>query len=219
MRLAERHSRRFTSRRQRHIALTSHEQVQLRDIKKSLYYVIFLKNQATEEGDHEMVNNFQDIEDMLALNYFSIKYFPVDEYYLEELPNHRRMIDSFDDSQCDIQFRFLKDHLRLLVRLLRFPELITFDNRAKMSGEEVFLRGLYELRSGDTQYDVSVNLFGRDNSAQSRAYSWFLKHIYYNFHGLVTNNLEWWFRNGFVDRSREAIWSKIKEVSLSMTIT
>ena len=117
------------------------------------------------------------------------------------------------NSQWDLQFRFKKDHLHLLLKLLSFPDVISCDNRAKMSGEEVFLRGLYELRSGDTQCDCSTNLFGRDCTAQSRAYGWFVKHIYYNFRDLITGNLEWWFRNGFVNESREAIWRKITAVN------
>ena len=213
MRLKERLSRRFTSRRLRYLALTSHEQVQLRDIKKTLIFIAYLKNEAVEEGDHDTVANLQDLHDIFAAKYILIKYSPLDDIALEYLPDYRRTIDSFDDSQCDLQFRFKKDHLHLLLKLLRFPDVISFDNRAKMFGEEVFLRGLYELRSGDTQYDCSTNLFGRDFTAQSRAYGWFVKHIYYNFRDLITGNLEWWFRNGFVNESREAIWRKMTAVS------
>ena len=81
-----------------------------------------------------------------------------------------------------------------------------------MPGEEVFLRGLYEIRSGDNQYDAAVNVFGRDQSVQSRAYSWFIKHIYENFSNLVTDNLEWWRCNGFMEESRQKIWAKMTEV-------
>jgi hypothetical protein len=43
-----------------------------------------------------------------------------------------------------------------------------------MSGEEVFLRGLYELVSGETKHNISRNVFGRDWSAQSRAFKYFI---------------------------------------------
>ena len=66
------------------------------------------------------------------------------------LVNWRRTIASFDETVCDQQFRFLRNHLTLLCELLHFPEWVIFDNRSKMLGEEVFLRGLYEIRSGST---------------------------------------------------------------------
>ena len=136
MRLKERLSHRFTSRRLRYLALTSHEQVQLRDIKKTLIFIAYLKNEAVEEGDHDTVANLQDLHDIFAAKYILIKYSPLDDIALEYLPDYRRTIDSFDDSRCDLQFQFKKDHLHLLLKLLRFPDVISFDNRAKMFGEE-----------------------------------------------------------------------------------
>lgn len=47
-----------------------------------------------------------------------------------------------------------------------------------MKGETIFLRGLYELVSDEDQYNISNNVFDRDQSTQSRAYSWFINHIY-----------------------------------------
>ena len=74
MRLRERLSRRFTSRRLRYLALTSHEQVQLRDIKTTLIFIAYLKNEAVEEGDHDTVANLQDLDDPFAAKYVLIKY-------------------------------------------------------------------------------------------------------------------------------------------------
>ena len=59
-----------------------------------------------------------------------------------------------------------------------------------MSGEEVMLRGLYELASGETKHKISANVFGREWSSQSRAFSWFMDHIYANFSHLVKDNEE-----------------------------
>ena len=193
------------------MSLTSHEQVELRDIKKSLIYVHNLQIIAAEDKDTDEYINLVELEDCLQLEYASMIYHHFDKLPMR-LIDHRRKIDSFDDTQCDEQFRFLKHHLHLLLRLLRFPDVVIFDNRSKMPGEEVFLRGLYELRSGDTQYDCATNLFGREYSAQSRAYTWFIRHIHGNFHDLISNNLDWWFRNGFVEQSRKAIWEKIVHV-------
>ena len=49
-----------------------------------------------------------------------------------------------------------------------------------MKEEEVFLRGLYELCSGENQEKVSAHVFGREFSAQSRAFTYFIKHMYNN---------------------------------------
>ena len=52
-----------------------------------------------------------------------------------------------------------------------------------MPGEEVLLRGLYELVSAD-QHEIVV-VFGRDQTQQSRAFKHFVDHIYDNFLHLV----------------------------------
>ena len=46
--------------------------------------------------------------------------------------------------------------------LLKFPIIIRFSNGTRMIGEEVFLRGFYELCSGETQEKICVNVFGRE---------------------------------------------------------
>jgi len=106
------------------------------------------------------------------------------------------MIDSFDDN-CKPFFNFRREDLHRILPLLRFPETCELGYRHKMSGEEVLLRGLYELSSGDEQHDIAVNIFGRDQSVPSRAFKCFINHIYDNHHHLVNNNLHWWKRNGF----------------------
>ena len=46
----------------------------------------------------------------------------------------------------------------------------TLENGSVMSGEEILLRGLYELVSGDDQHVITEKMFGRDQSQQSRAF-------------------------------------------------
>ena len=81
-----------------------------------------------------------------------------------------------------------------------------------MSGEEIFLRGLYELASGETKHKISTNVFGRDWTIQSRAFSWFINYVYQEFSHLLKDNLAWWYRNGFFEMSRVAIFSKMCSV-------
>ena len=70
-------------------------------------------------------------------------------------------------------------------------------------------RGLYESVSGTDQFEIAVNVFGRDQSIQSRAFKYFIDHIYSTFQYLVTDNLDWWYRNGYLHESMCAIRSKI----------
>ena len=96
------------------------------------------------------------------------------------------------------------------------------NNRSKMAGEEVFLRGLYELVSGISKHRIAEETFGRDWTQQCRAFSWFIKHIFLTKKHLIIRdldlpleqtNLGWWYRNGFFERSRLAIFSKMRSVS------
>ncbi len=85
-----------------------------------------------------------------------------------------------------------------------------------MSDEEVMLRGLYELVSGEDQHNISANVFGREQTAQSRAFKFFINHIYYTFYDLLTDNLEWWRDNGFLKESKAAITAKLRELGIDI---
>ena len=84
------------------------------------------------------------------------------------------------------------------------------DNRSKFPGENLFLRGLYELSGGDVYHKGSKE-FGRNTTEHGRAFNFFIDYIYDNYSHLVKNNLEWWFRNGFWERSAAAIEERMAE--------
>ena len=107
-----------------------------------------------------------------------------------------------------------KSDLFRMVKSLRFPAVLKFENRFKMSGKEVFLRGLYELVNGENQYNIAENVFGRDQSQQSRAFNFFIKYLDETFYDLLSDNLEWWHENGFIEKSRAAIQQKLEDVGL-----
>ena len=85
---------------------------------------------------------------------------------------------------------------------MKFPDIVIFDNRPKPSGEEVLLRGLFEFELAQV---ISANVFGREWSIQSRAFNWFIDHVYDNFSHLLTDNLEWWWRTGLMLQSKNKI--------------
>ena len=117
-------------------------------------------------------------------------------------------IADYNDAECDLLFKFKKTHLEEMVNLLRFPEYVRFSNRVTITGEEIMLRGLYEMNSRDTQYKISRH-FGRCWTMQSRAWTFFVHHMYSEHHHLVHDSLPWWHRNRLLHASRDSIWAKI----------
>ena len=91
---------------------------------------------------------------------------------------------------------------------MRFPDTVRLENQFVLSGEEVFLRGFFELATGHKKTSVAET-FGRHPSDQSRAFKYFINHIFNNFHDLVENNLQWWEDCGLMERAAVAIEGKI----------
>jgi hypothetical protein len=139
------------------------------------------------------------------------------DHDLPPILNQSRTIDSFDDADCKVFFQFGKDDLRRLVKELQFQDSVVLERRYRMPGEEVLLRGLYELVDGGTQYKAARLVFGRDQSIQSRAFKYFINHIYDHFHHLVHDNLNWFRRNGLWEKSRQAIQARMLRRNPSMT--
>jgi len=123
-------------------------------------------------------------------------------------------IDSFSESVCWNYFETRKEDLSRLLYGLRFPEDCVLENGSRMSGEEVLLRGLFELVSGDDQFTIAEAIFGREQSQQSRAFKYFVDHIFNNFLFLVRDNLSWWFDNGYFHESNRAIKAKLEALGL-----
>jgi hypothetical protein len=188
--------------------LSSNEQVKLKHLEKAIT-VVSLPSHLTSISPEDK----KQILSSLAALYLSIAI--EDEDNLEEddvvkkRGNFRRCIDTFTASEARINFRFEKKQLRVLLPLLKFPAECRLSNGSKMRGEEIFLRGLYELVTGMNQELIAANIFGREQSSQCRAFSYFINHIYSHFHHLVHDNLDWYFRNGLAEASAAAIGAKI----------
>ena len=69
--------------------------------------------------------------------------------------------------------RFRKEDLSRLFISLKFSDKVVLDNRSTMSGEELFLRGLYELGAGDKK-TIVAETFGHHLSDQRRAFNYFM---------------------------------------------
>ena len=72
--------------------------------------------------------------------------------------------------------RFRKEDIADLYVFLRFRDKVRLENHSKMSGQEVFMRGLYELCTGAKKTIVS-EIFGQHPSDQCRDFNYFISHI------------------------------------------
>ena len=140
------------------------------------------------------------------MKYLSIKY---EDPYSHEPPRLVISVDSFTASQCKIFFKFNKEELQRIFNMMTFPDECKFDNNGSMSGEEVFLRGLYEACNSGNKQVICETLMGGEYTRQSRAFIYFIEHIYDRFRHLVHNSLDWWYRNGLLKQSATAIHDKM----------
>lgn len=178
---------RYLSYRKRYLALSSNHQVQCRKIKRQLLCCLLLR-----EDDHlEEAEDLDKVVDLLIVKYLSHTMISPSEIMNTAIPILRRSINSFSISDSPIFFGFQLNDLHTLFDLLKIPDIITFDNRMSLPGEDLFLRGLYELKSGEIKHNIGVNVFGGDSSVQSRAFLYFIHFIYSNFKHLVQNNLDY----------------------------
>ena len=192
-----------TSIRTRFKSLTTHEQNRLRLLKKSAMIMMGARKASKDVAMKAFLE--KRILFCIALS-INIK---ADNY--EPIPRPIRMVVSIDNMDFSFAHEFLRfrlDDLRRLYRQLRFPDVVKLENRSTMTGEEVFIRGLFEMVTGVKKTMVSET-FGRHPSDQCRAFNYFIKHIYNNFHHLITDNLRWWFQTGLMEYSAELIETKM----------
>jgi hypothetical protein len=83
-------------------------------------------------------------------------------------------------------FKFKKADLYHIFELLNFNDKCKLYNKGSMKGEEVFLRGLFELCTGMNQQIICDTIMGREQCQQSFAFKYFIDHIYDNFRHLLS---------------------------------
>ena len=176
---------RYLSIRKRHMALDSNDQVYGRRLKKLLKALVV---RTSIETDPTIKNKLVVLTKVYGVKYFKLMFEPTTN--IDRPLRWIMSIDSFTEEMCWNFFETKKSDLWRLCSGLKFPESAKLDNGCRMPGEEVFLRGLYELVSGEDQYNIATNVFGRDQSQQSRAFSFFIDHIFSTFHDLLSDNLD-----------------------------
>jgi hypothetical protein len=196
-------------RRRGEQALNGNEQVFLKKLKRMIVMGLIRRDQLHVQNDPKELERVETFLRICMLKYYKTK---VDRFEpLQPHPSRKRTIDSFDLDVCDSFFRFTRLELHRVLANLRMPEKMCFQNGASMSGEEVMLRGLYELVSGERQFTISVNVFGGGQPLQSRACTSFIQHVYDTHKHLLRGNVKWFHDNGLLDESAEAIGRKMME--------
>jgi hypothetical protein len=103
-----------------------------------------------------------------------------------------RTIDSFHEEEAYHLFRFKKQDLKRLMTALKIPSIVKTEGRHKFTGEEVFLFSLMRLCTLTTLDEMAKNYFGREYSVWSKAFNWFLRHLFTTFKDLMCDNLKFW---------------------------
>lgn len=201
--LIERKPAKHTSVRKRTLSLTSHEQVFIRDLYSEISILIDAVN-VPNIAEELRVHLIQYIRELLR-TLVSIIYVEV----LPILPIKRIgniAINNYTDDCCFCYFGFRQQDLLKLLRLVQ-PENVNMvlDNGIPMKFEELLLRGLYELKTGNTKLEIGLSMFGGDGSLQSRAFTKFIDYFYDNYHELLHNNVNWFFENNLIQESCAAI--------------
>lgn len=134
--------------------LTANDQVKLSKSRKLI--TALLVHKELSGVDEEKVsggaeNELDDVINALICRHVYLSY--VEDQSLPPCVDRERNIDSFG-VEIKKNFRFEADEIRLLIKELKIPEIVIFDNRSTMPGEEVFLRGLYELAKGEVKHII-----------------------------------------------------------------
>ena len=148
-------------------SLTANDQVKNRTLKKAMTMLALkiriLSN--CKDGDVEDRTNYlRRTLQLLTIQYINLNYrfSSVDDdkpltttiYDEDDEEVKDKNLEHFLEIDCYSNFGFRKPELRRMIDALNIPETVNFSNGKKLSGEEAFLRGLYELRTGENQHRI-----------------------------------------------------------------
>ena len=135
------------SLRRRFERLTMKDKVRADKLKQIILVVLAVLAQRASDADDESPEDKEEVEQwrdiclVLYLAYRNLMY-----YRKSALPPPVRLdrtIATFSESDCYLYFRFNVKELYSIQQLFNFNGSTEFDNREKMSLEEIMLRGLY----------------------------------------------------------------------------
>ena len=113
---------------------------------------------------------------------------------LNKIARKRITIEDLVDENIPTNFRFHnRDQLRRLFICFRFPNILTSENGAIFSGQEVFLSGLFRLHVPNRFCDESwQTIFGFDSQSATKCFNLFLVFMMNNWSYLLFDHLQFW---------------------------
>lgn len=176
---------------------TTNDILRKRALEKRCMQILLLRAEVINGGGNLHAVNFCN----LALSFWYFKWWKLCKWVIPtNLPQQirfNRTILYYESLQyrCESMFRFRGVDLRQVYELLEIPPVVTLPNGSKLGGEEVFLFSLNRLVFPSRVTDRSIEEFGRENTVWSRAFTWFIHHVYERHVHLLNNNLQWWVQH------------------------
>ena len=121
-------------------------------------------------------------------NVLLVAYVPLDRV---DATNKNRLIASFSESECFDYFRFHRDQLMELARLLELPPIFECHNGCHCPGEHALCVYLFHL-SYPMKLQRMQNVFGREQSQLSRIENCIKAFLIARHRSKVVGNLDWY---------------------------
>jgi hypothetical protein len=173
-----RKSKKQYSYRKRHLGYTQRQRVEVKRMKLFMMQIAVLKVIKVSKT----VPFVQALDAMFGYLYYQYLQIVLEPlYFVMPIVYLSRTIESFHEKEAYHLFRFNKGDLKRLMKALRIPEIVVTEERLKFSGEEIFLFFLNRLCSVTTLDGAAKTLFGREYTAWSKAFKWFLNHLHSTF--------------------------------------
>ena len=147
--------------RKRFAALTTNEKQRAKFFKR-LSLAMMVRSMQTPANGEESIEWHRRAK-LCLCRYFLLVLEPSD-LSIERPLRLAISINIFSESVCWNYFECRQEDLYRMLEGLRFDNVCRLENGSKMSGEEILLRGLYELVSGEDQFGIAESVFGREQS-------------------------------------------------------
>ena len=201
-----------TSYLKRHLALSSIERMDIKQIERCLKYFLLVKATIDSPLPDEMDTLFHG----LIESYTTMKVVDIPDPVINRTPVPLTFNDVAEDN-CYNRYRFLKSDLSRLHKALKLDEFedgcirVGTGSKYNKYGTEEALLILLQRLAFPTRFADMVSIYHRDISSLSRIFSWMNNYIRTRFGHLLTNNWDFW-KESFEEYA-ECIRKKVVEKS------
>jgi hypothetical protein len=175
--------------------MTSGDKVKLRKVKKTLCCLVVAYKNAQAQHLNFIANHYRlSIARVAVIYHRLVTPSPILGLRLPKLTRHHRTIDSLNDEDIPIYFRFRsKDQLRRLLVGFKFPDFVRLCNNHLFTGDEILLVSLYRFHRPVTCSDYIFRVFfGLNDVYVSLIFNYFLNYMENTWGSLLTDNMLYW---------------------------